>query len=167
MHQWNIKLKNLPKHLYVRYQSSDLLMANATLLMDFLLLQQTRVVGVGYCFAVFTIKLAILLEFLRIFSPGRNHSTFWIYHILIWLNFLFYVIVSFLIIFPFQPIKKFWNPWIDGRCLNTIKLNIAIACFNSASDLCLLIVPQKVIWDLQLSFKRRIGVSAIFLAGLL
>lgn len=30
-HQWNIKLKNLPNHLYVRYQSSDLLMASAKL----------------------------------------------------------------------------------------------------------------------------------------
>ncbi len=130
-------------------------------------LQQTRVAEVVYCLAVFTIKLAILLEFLRIFSPGKNHNTFWIYDIFIWLNFLFYVIVSFLVIFPCQPIKKFWKPWTDGRCLNTTKVNIAIAGFNSASDLCLLILPQKVIWDLQMSFKRRIGVSAIFLAGLL
>lgn len=136
-------------------------------LMNFLSLQQTQVAVVFHGFAVFTIKLAIMLEFLRIFSPGRNHNTFWIYHILIWLNFLFYVIVSFLNIFPCQPIKKYWKPWIDGRCLNTAKINIAIACFNSASNLSLLIVPQKVIWNLQMTFKRRIGVSTIFLAGLL
>lgn len=140
---------------------------NCKVLMDFLSLQQTRVGIVACCFAVFIIKLAILLEFLRIFSPRKCHYTFWIYHILIWLNFLFYVIVSFLTIFPCQPIKKFWKPWIDGRCLNTAKISIAIACFNSASDLSLLIVPQKVIWNLQMSFKRRIGVSTIFLAGLL
>lgn len=136
-------------------------------LMDFLSLQQIRFGIIVYGFAVFTIKLAILLEFLRIFSPGKNHYTFWIYHSLIWLNFLFYAIVSFLSIFPCQPIKKFWKPWIDGRCLDSAKINIAIACFNSASDLSLLIVPQNVIWNLQMSFKRRIGVSAIFLVGLL
>lgn len=136
-------------------------------LMDFLSLQEMRVGAIAYFFAVFTIKLAILLEFHRIFSPGMNHNTFSIYHILIWLNFLSYVIFSSLIIFPCQPIKKFWKPWIDGRCLNFTKIYISAACINSASDLALLIAPQKVIWNLQMSFKRRIGVSAIFLTGLL
>ena len=137
------------------------------ILINFPLLQQTRVSAVVYCCAVFTIKLAILLEFLRIFSPGRNNNTFWIFHILIWLNFLFYVIIVFIHIFPCQPIEKFWRPWIDGRCLDSPGLNVAVASFNSASDLSLLIAPQKVIWNLQMSFKRRLGVSAIFLAGLL
>lgn len=136
-------------------------------LMNFLMLQQTRAATTIYCFAVFTIKLGILLEFLRIFSPGKRHNTFWIYHILIWLNFLFYTVVSFLHIFPCRPIEKFWKPWTEGRCINSPTLNVAIACFNSASDLALLIAPQKVTWHLQMSFKRRVGVSAIFLAGLL
>ena len=49
-------------------------------LMDFLQLQHTQVGIVIYFFAVFTIKLAILLEFLRIFFPGRSNNTFWICH---------------------------------------------------------------------------------------
>lgn len=135
--------------------------------MNFLILQHMRIGIIIYCLAIFTIKLTILLLFLRIFSPGKNHSTFWIYHSLMWLNFLFYVIVIFLFIFPCQPIKKYWKPWIDGRCLKIVDIIIAIACFNSALDFFLLIVPQKVIWNLQMSFKRRIGVSTIFLVGLL
>lgn len=142
-------------------------MASAKVLMNFLILQQFRIAIIIYGFAVFTIKLAVLLEFLRIFSPGQNNSTFWIYHSLIWLNFLFYVIVTFLNIFPCQPLEKLWKPWIDGRCLRMPKVTLAIACFNSALDISLLIIPQKVIWNLQMSFKRRIGVSAIFLVGLL
>lgn len=136
-------------------------------LIDFLSLQHRRFAIILYYVAAFTIKLAILLEFLRIFSPGRNHNTFWIYHILIWLNFFFYGTFFFLIIFACQPIKKFWEPWIGGRCLNFKRLYIYTACINSVSDLSLLIASQRVIWNLQMSFKRRIAVSAIFFAGLL
>ncbi len=135
--------------------------------MNFLILQQIRIELILYGFAAFTIKLAILLQFLRIFSPRKNHSTFWIYHSLIWINFSFYVIITFLNIFLCQPIKKFWKPWIQGQCLKTTEVYIAMACVSSASDFSLLIIPQKDIWNLQMSFKRRIGVSAIFLVGLL
>lgn len=135
--------------------------------MNFLILQHMRIGIINYCLAISTIKLAILLSFLRIFSPGKNHPTFWIYHGLMWLNFLFYVIVIFLFIFPCQPIKKLWKPWIDGRCLKILDMTIAMAGFSSALDFSLLIVPQKVIWNLQMSFKRKIGVSTIFLVGLL
>lgn len=136
-------------------------------LINFLPSQHTRVAGAAYGLVICTIKLAILLEFLRIFSPGRSNITFWIYHILIWLNFLFYVIVVFLHIFPCQPIEKFWKPWIGGRCMNLATINIVTASFNSASNLSMLVVPQNIIWNLQMSFKKKVGVSAIFLAGVL
>ena len=135
------------------------------ILTNFPPLQQTRVIQVFYCCAVLNIKLAVLLEFLRIFSPKRSNNSFWICHILIWLNFLFYVIIAFIYTFPCQPIERFWKRWIGGRCLNTATVNLVAACFNSASDLSLLIAPQKLIWNLQTSFKRRLGVSAIFLVG--
>ena len=135
--------------------------------MNFLILQQLRIGLIIYGLANFTIKLTILLVFLRVFSLGKNHSTFWIYHSLIWLNFFFYLIVTFLIIFSCQPIKKTWKPWIHGKCLNSPDIIIAIASVNSLSDFSILVLPQKVIWNLQMSFKRRIGVSSIFLVGLL
>lgn len=135
--------------------------------MNFLPSQHTRVATVTYGSVICTIKIAILLEFLRIFSPGRRHITFWIYHFLIWLNFLFYVVVSFLIIFPCQPIERYWKPWIVGRCMDVLTINVVTASFNSASNLSILILPQEVIWNLQMSLKKKVGVSAIFLAGVL
>lgn len=135
--------------------------------MNLLILQQLRIGLIIYGLATFTIKLTILLVFLRVFSLGKNHSTFWISHSLIWLNFFFYLTVTFLVIFNCQPIKKVWRPWIDGKCLNLPDIIIAIASVNSLSDFSLLVLPQRVIWNLQMSFKRRIGVSSIFLVGLL
>lgn len=170
VHQWDIKIKSLSKHLYVcivRHQSSDLLMAKRKVLMNSLPSQHTRVAAAAYGLVICPIKVAILLELLRIFSPRRSDITFWIYHILIWLNFGFFIIVSFLHIFPCQPIEKFWKPWIDGRCMDVATINIVTASFNSASNLSILILPQNVIWNLQMTFKKKLGVSAIFLAGVL
>lgn len=57
---------------------------------------------------------------------------------------------------------------MDRRSMfEILDITIAMAGFSSALDFSLLIVPQKVIWNLQMSFKRKIGVSAIFLVGLL
>jgi large subunit ribosomal protein L36e len=54
-----------------------------------------------------------------------------------------------------------------GRCLDVRAINIAAAAINTVSDLSILVLPQKVIWELQMSVKRKVGVSAIFLAGVL
>lgn len=162
-----MKLISLSKHLYVCKQLTGVIYCKPKVLMRFLPLQQQRIALIIYGLAAFTIRLAILLQFLRIFSPTKNHSTFWIYHCFIWLNFSFSVIITLLNIFPCKPIKRFWETWIDGQCLTTTDVFIAIACVNSASDFSMLIIPQKDIWKLQISFKRRIGVSAIFFVGLL
>ncbi|CAG8975816.1 hypothetical protein HYALB_00009396 [Hymenoscyphus albidus] len=39
--------------------------------------------------------------------------------------------------------------------------------FSTASDLYVLCIPIKLVWGLQLPFRRKLGVSAIFLTGLL
>ena len=162
-----MKVISFSESIYVCNQSTRVINCKRKVLINFLILQYFWIGSIIYGFTVFTIKLAILLEFLRIFSPGKNHSTCWIYHSLIWLNFSFYIIVISLWTFQCQPIEKSWKPWIDGQCLKKIDTYIAGACFNSASDILLLILPQRVIWNLQMSVKKRIGVSAIFLVGLL
>lgn len=47
------------------------------------LLQIALVGTVIYSFVILTIKIAILLQYLRIFSFGRD-TTFWVYQVLIW-----------------------------------------------------------------------------------
>lgn len=131
------------------------------------LLQLALVGGVIYNFVILTIKTAILLQYLRIFSVGRD-TTFWVYHVLIWAHIFYYLINNFLLIFHCYPVEKYWKPWIKGgHCINFDEGHVVNASFNSASDIFIFIVPQKVIWNLQTSFRKKIGVSAIFLAGFL
>lgn len=54
-----------------------------------------------------------------------------------------------------------------GHCVDTKRLNLASACINLVSDVAILVLPQQIIWRLQMSTKRRLGLSIIFAAGLL
>lgn len=124
-----------------------------------------RVAATTYGFVILPIKIAILLQYLRIFSIGRD-KLFWVYHTLIWLHILFYLICAFLEIFSCNPVEKYWKPWIkEGRCLDVKAINIVAASFNSVSDISILIMPQKLIWNLQMSLKKKIGISMVFLTG--
>lgn len=135
------------------------------LLIGLFIVQLTRVGASTYDFVIITVKIAILLQYLRIFSRGRD-KLYWAYHILIWLHILFYLTSAFLQIFPCNPVEKYWKPWIkEGRCLDTKIIYIATASFNSVSDISVLIMPQNVIWNLQMSLQKKIGISMVFLTG--
>lgn len=134
-------------------------------------LQSGQVARILYCIDMFLIKLAILLQLLRVFVPHKRNAMFWTCHALIWLNFFYYTIYIFLAIFYCNPIKKGWSqrvyPSIQGSCLNLRAIYLTGTAINAASDLSILILPQFVIWHLQLSLKKKIEFCLIFLIGLL
>ncbi|KAI1098669.1 hypothetical protein F4804DRAFT_115729 [Jackrogersella minutella] len=121
-----------------------------------------------YCATVMTIKAAIIIEWTFIFVPQHTRNAFyWICKTLLCFNTLFYIAM---IIFPnvaCHPHDKLWNPLLPGKCTNTSVSSILVSAVNFATDVVLLILPQKVIWGLQMSTKRKIGVSLIFLIGIL
>lgn len=132
--------------------------------------QYLHVVSVMYGITVFFIKLSILLQYLEIFAAKTRGIFFWTCHALIWLNFAVYVISTFMEIFPCSPLSKSWDPLLahSGHCaINVLVLNVVAAAANSLSDIIILILPQPVIWNLQMHFKKRLAVSAVFSIGLL
>lgn len=134
--------------------------------------QYGQVGRILYCINMFLIKLAILLQLLRVFVPLKmRNAMFWACHALIWLNFIYYTIYVFLAIFYCNPVKKGWSqqlyPPIEGSCLDLHAAYIAGAVINTASDFSIVILPQPVIWHLQLSTKRKVGLCVIFLIGLM
>jgi hypothetical protein len=87
---------------------------------------------------------------------------------MIWLDFVFYAACFFLEIFSCHPIAAAWDPLIpNARCLNVETLNTASAAVNSVSDIVILLLPQPIIWNLQMSLRKKIGISATFSTGLL
>ena len=161
VHQWNLKLKDLSGFLYVWFWFTNLRG-------NWREVQWSRYGIIIYPFIIFFIKLAILLQCLRVFVPMKlRNATFWICHGLIWLNLLFYSSIVFVAIFACSPIHKFWNPWIKGRCFNLSTFATVTAAVNTASHFSILVLLQYVIWNMQMSLKKKFGVSTIFLIGIL
>ena len=120
-----------------------------------------------YIINIIICKLSILFQFLRIFVPTRrgNESMFWVTTALIVTNILFYIIEFFLDIFQCSPRNRGWNREIPGKCIGEYNI-IYTAGFNVISDTIILILPLSRIWRLQMSTRKKIGVSLIFSTGL-
>ncbi|XXG97442.1 hypothetical protein Hte_003743 [Hypoxylon texense] len=145
VHQWNFRV-------------GDLITFNRGFFLAYML----------YCATVMTVKTAIIVEWLYIFVPSHTHNYFfWACHVLLWLNILFYLAMMILPNAACTPHDKIWNPLLPGKCTNTSFSSTSVAAVNFATDIILIILPQRVIWGLQMSLQKRIGVSLIFLIGVL
>lgn len=121
-----------------------------------------------YAVTLGLIKVAILLEWLHIFAPkGTRNYFFWCAHLLLWVNALFYFAAVIVLNVSCTPRAKYWNRLLPGKCIDDIPLDIASAVLNFAVDVGILLLPQRVIWTLNMSPKNRVGVSAIFGLGIL
>lgn len=65
------------------------------------------------------------------------------------------------------PLEKLWHTWLPGKCIDRKTLDTCTATFNLLMDIVILILPQRVIWNLQLTKVRKIGISVVFSIGLL
>ena len=132
-----------------------------------------------YIVVICTAKAAILLQWLRIFVPnGIRNIFFWACHVTLWINVAYYVAMLILQNLRCTPIQRLWDPLVDGTCITDITSNmvpdavsgaigLAAGSINVISDALILLLPQKVIWSLQLDNPRKLGVSVIFAMGLL
>ncbi|KAF2731127.1 hypothetical protein EJ04DRAFT_443648, partial [Polyplosphaeria fusca] len=144
VHQWNLRLGALQSFLL-----------------------DVHVGLIFYDVTMLTLKLAILVQFLRIFIPERNFS-YWATHALIWCNTIFYLAMLFVQLFACKPIRKQWDPLVTGGSCLDIPLTYLISqSFNFALDALILVWTQAIIWTLHMSITKRIKLGVLFFAGLI
>jgi hypothetical protein len=111
--------------------------------------------------------LSLFLLYLRIFSCNRATK------IAIWagigISGLFYSATA--IFFGVACVPRPHNTWLitalSPQCSSTKRMNYAHGSFGVVSDLYIFILPLPGLWKLQLPVKKKVGVCAIFLAGLM
>lgn len=94
-------------------------------------------------------------------------STYWCIIAIRVLNALFYTALFFLAILPCIPREKFWNPFIEGTCIDNLATFLASSVFNLCSDLAMLALPLYTTLRLQMDAQRKAGVCAIFAVGIM
>ncbi|KAI1775032.1 hypothetical protein F4818DRAFT_451951 [Hypoxylon cercidicola] len=113
-------------------------------------------------------KPAILLEWIRIFVPYPTRNAFFVTcWILIIINCGYYIAGIFTVNFGCSPREKSWYTWLPGTCIDRKTMDIVSSSINVVSDVAILLLPQKVIWNLNLTAKWKIGISIIFSIGVL
>jgi hypothetical protein len=116
------------------------------------------------------LKVGILLDWLATFVPlGQKNFMFWTCWIMIGVTTIFYLVLLPVEIFQCTPREKIWNKLYEGGyCIqNPSARNFAGGFIAAISDLIIFILPQNVIWRLNMSTQRKIGVSILFTFGLL
>jgi hypothetical protein len=65
------------------------------------------------------------------------------------------------------PIERFWEIWRPGHCFNRKARDLTTGGINIAQDVFILVLPQRVIWSLNMTGARKVGMSIMFSVGLL
>ena len=168
VHQYNFRILELIPFLHV---STCLSFArrHESGLIECVGKQKTFIAGVIFGPALALIKSAILLEWIRIFTPpGVRNLTFWSCQLLLWVNLIFYALMVILLCIECTPMEAIWNPLVPGRCrVNITWTELTSSVVNFATDLLILLIPQRVIWTLNMAKERKAGVAAVFAIGLL
>src|SRR5205814_10292318 len=120
-----------------------------------------------YFTEVFSIKLCLLLFFLRIF-PGALIR--WLIWGTMFVTIVCMVLFDVVTIIQCTPVSYYWEGWDglhEGHCLSINALVWANAAISISLDFWMLALPLSQILRLQLHWKKKVGVALMFGVGAL
>ncbi|KAL8734451.1 MAG: hypothetical protein Q9181_003189 [Wetmoreana brouardii] len=112
------------------------------------------------------VKTSILLQYITVFVAHRRNFFHYACHILIWVNVLFYTIMTFSYMFECKPRRKLWIPHTPGHCRNEHARGLFSGGINVASDFLILILPLPVLLRLQMPSGKKLRLLLVFGVGL-
>ncbi|KAI0484894.1 hypothetical protein GGR56DRAFT_616032 [Xylariaceae sp. FL0804] len=146
LHQWDIQVRDLAGVFRMSIVAANL-----------------------YAVVIMVMKACILMDWSALFVPrGTRNGFWWTCHIFMALNVLFYTTVIAVANASCTPYRRLWDKTVPGsKCLDITLIYLVSAAINVVLDLVTLVLPQKVIWTLHMTTKRKISVSCIFVVGVL
>ncbi|CAI6091643.1 hypothetical protein V2G26_010209 [Clonostachys chloroleuca] len=122
-----------------------------------------------YSIVMAAMKTVILVEWIQIFVPrGTRNGFVYTSWMAIAVNLTFYIIAIILLNVSARPYRRNFNFTVPGVThFNSSTTIVAGAAINVVLDLVILVIPQRIIWRLKMKKAKKIGVSLIFLIGIL
>lgn len=113
--------------------------------------------------AILFARLSVLLLYLRSFFPrGISRSaSWWAIHAVIWLNVLYSVALILVVCLQCAP----YGLPFGETCINEWLLLVLSSSINIISDLAILVIPLALIFNLQMSPRKRWAMWALFAFG--
>lgn len=115
-----------------------------------------------YDATMMAMKAAILLNWARLFAPRRARKTAFlrICYAMLGFNVAYYIIA---IAIESRSCLR----GSHGSCIDIQVRDICSASIHVLSDLLILLLPQKMIWGLSISMKKKVVISLVFATGIL
>ncbi|KAI9749034.1 MAG: hypothetical protein M1815_002773 [Lichina confinis] len=111
------------------------------------------------------IKSSVFLLYLRLFDVARRLRT--VAWLLLASLVLFHIAAFFAVAFQCTPLKKWFNPLLEGKCINHMALGKASAAQNIFIDVSAFLLPIPEILKLRISTRKKAQLVALFSLGLL
>lgn len=109
-----------------------------------------------------TIKVAILLLYYRLF-PNKTFRR--VIYGMGTLVLLCLVSTFFSFLLQCLPIRSFWQHQVAHHCFVQNPFYLAAASLSLVSDVFILVMPMPMVWALNISRQRKMGLSLVFLLG--
>ncbi|KAF3077642.1 hypothetical protein CFAM422_000185 [Trichoderma lentiforme] len=146
VHAWNVRLKDVIPTTYWVF-----------------------LFGVFYSLVLPLLKVAIMVEWVRLFVPTSKTKSFFFWGAVIISIVQIGAGIAIIIALNLQctPHERIWDFTVPGTCWNLYTLQVISASVQLGSDVAMFCLPQHTIWTLQMTWQKRLGVAAIFGMGIL
>jgi len=117
-----------------------------------------------YATSISTIKISVMVFYLRVFvnSGLRMATKVALAFVITWS--VANILQVFLICRPFA---KTYSLTVEGTCGDQVASFIAIGAFNIITDVIILTLPLPTVWALKMSTPTKLGLTGVFLVGLM
>lgn len=125
--------------------------------------------GCAYSAALALVKTAILIDWCRMFVVGSRRQSYlwWISLVIISVQLGWGIACIILLNMQCVPHAAIWRFYLPSKCYTLSTVMLTSASVQVFSDWSMILLPQKIIWGLQMSWRKKVGVSFIFGVGLL
>ncbi|KAH7244500.1 uncharacterized protein BKA55DRAFT_516221, partial [Fusarium redolens] len=115
------------------------------------------------------IKAAILLDWCRVFVPGdKTKSPFW-WRAMVIISFRCIWGITCIVLLNLQcrPHNAIWEFYVPSQCYSLPKAMLTSASVQVISDIAMILLPQHIIWKLQMRWQRKVDIAIIFGVGII
>lgn len=110
------------------------------------------------------VKISILLQYRRIFVASGIQRMI---RVLLVLFGAWTIVLTFLLSLVCVPVAKFWNPTVEGYCLDELAIWYVVAGINLVTDFTVCGMPLPVVSHLKIPRRQKLMLVAVFCLGLL
>lgn len=110
------------------------------------------------------VRVSSVLLLKAVFGPLR---IMWVLTTLLVLSILYGLAVLLEVFLICRPMAANWNTNVDGTCGNQIASYLVLEAIGLLLDFAILVVPSPAIWRLNMSWRRKVGVTVVFSIGVL